>query len=199
MECLTSRRTAAERRLGGRWKYQLPLIHMVRRRRKEAMGETICRRGLLSEGMASTSGRQQGRNRGLCCSVNGSTRSRSTRSRKRSFLSSVMAVGLSCGAHTTSAFSLAGLPSTQSTRTRIGKTGPLSSASTSAVMSPRSSFAGLRVVADVGWAATSPTRTCRGLDGRGMTMGIPKLFRWLTDQYPVISQRLDQGLNEVGS
>ncbi|CAN0099371.1 unnamed protein product [Discosporangium mesarthrocarpum] len=27
-------------------------------------------------------------------------------------------------------------------------------------------------------------------------MGIPKLFRWLTDQYPVISQRLDQGLNE---
>lgn len=28
-------------------------------------------------------------------------------------------------------------------------------------------------------------------------MGIPKLFRWLTDQYPVISQRLDQGLNEV--
>lgn len=28
-----------------------------------------------------------------------------------------------------------------------------------------------------------------------LTMGIPKLFRWLTDQYPVISQRLDQGLN----
>ena len=30
-------------------------------------------------------------------------------------------------------------------------------------------------------------------------MGIPKLFRWLTDQYPAISKRLDQGLNEVSS
>lgn len=30
-----------------------------------------------------------------------------------------------------------------------------------------------------------------------LRMGIPKLFRWLTDQYPAISKRLDQGLSEV--
>lgn len=35
------------------------------------------------------------------------------------------------------------------------------------------------------------------VDSGELSMGIPKLFRWLTDQYPVISQRLDQGLNEV--
>ena len=41
------------------------------------------------------------------------------------------------------------------------------------------------------------SRCWRGHRGGGLSMGIPKLFRWLTDQYPVISHRLDQGLNEV--
>ena len=29
-----------------------------------------------------------------------------------------------------------------------------------------------------------------------MTMGIPKLFRWLTDQYPAINQKISDGFNE---
>jgi hypothetical protein len=32
-----------------------------------------------------------------------------------------------------------------------------------------------------------------------VTMGIPKLFRWLTDQYPAINQRINDGFNEVSS
>ena len=72
--------------------------------------------------------------------------------------------------------------------------------------SSRSAFAGLRVAdgcyagggAGAGTAKLG-SRSSRGPTGGvgGLSMGIPKLFRWLTDQYPVISQRLDQGLNEV--
>lgn len=50
-----------------------------------------------------------------------------------------------------------------------------------------------------GGAGIQRLQRCTWPRGRAgeLSMGIPKLFRWLTDQYPVISQRLDQGLNEV--
>lgn len=75
----------------------------------------------------------------------------------------------------------------------------LGSGSAIGISSGRSSFAGSTSCV-VGAAQSSirrrRSRTAGGAGGP-LRMGIPKLFRWLTDQYPVISQRLDQGLNEV--
>lgn len=115
-----------------------------------------------------------------------------------------LAAGLLCCSsttpHITSAFSL--VPA-RATRPLRASTAVGSSAGGAAVVgsSSRSAFAGLRV-ADWcyqhagGGAAEARSRGSTGGVG-GLSMGIPKLFRWLTDQYPVISQRLDQGLNEV--
>lgn len=123
-----------------------------------------------------------------------------------------LAVGLLCCSsttpHTASAFSL--VPA-RAARSFAGSTAVESSAGRASVagFSSRSAFAGLRVVNGCcyagGSAAVARTtklgnRNSRGATGGGvggLSMGIPKLFRWLTDQYPVISQRLDQGLNEV--
>lgn len=114
-----------------------------------------------------------------------------------------LAVGLYCAASrcTTSAFSLA-LPRAASFEagTAVG----LSARCGVAGISLRSSFDGQRVLAGcaVGWAgapaaAKQDRKMLRGGAAGALTMGIPKMFRWLTDQYPVISQRLDQGFNEV--
>lgn len=69
------------------------------------------------------------------------------------------------------------------------------------VSSLQSSFAGSPCVAALGQQPGRRSRLARrggaAAGAGGLRMGIPKLFRWLTDQYPVISQRLDQGLNEV--
>lgn len=67
------------------------------------------------------------------------------------------------------------------------------------VSSLQSSFAGSSCFARLAQhrGSSSSRRSRVGAGAGGLRMGIPKLFRWLTDQYPVISQRLDQGLNEV--
>lgn len=68
------------------------------------------------------------------------------------------------------------------------------------VSSLQSSFAGSSCVAALGSRRSRlARREGAGAGAGGLRMGIPKLFRWLTDQYPVISQRLDQGLNEVSA
>lgn len=69
-------------------------------------------------------------------------------------------------------------------------------------MSPRSSsFAGMglggAVMVKRERTAGRAETTVIGRGRRALVMGIPKLFRWLTDQYPAINQRLDQKLNEV--
>lgn len=116
-----------------------------------------------------------------------------------------LAAGLLCCSsttpHTTSAFSL--VPA-RAARPLGGRTALGSSVGGAAAVgfSSRSAFAGLRVADGCyqhAGGAKLGNRNSRGPTGGvgGLSMGIPKLFRWLTDQYPVISQRLDQGLNEV--
>ncbi|CAM9202280.1 unnamed protein product [Ectocarpus sp. 12 AP-2014] len=86
------------------------------------------------------------------------------------------------------------LPGAVSRSSSIG----LGSRSAMGISPGRSSFAGSSSCV-VGAAQSSIRRSrSRAAGGAGgpLRMGIPKLFRWLTDQYPVISQRLDQGLNE---
>lgn len=124
-------------------------------------------------------------------------------------LRSAAVVGLCTTARTTSAFST-GLLSRgsspgvvrRSSATLLGSSSVSSLATARLSPSLYSSFAGLRMpecgVAG-GLEHDGRRRGMRRLaDGAGaLRMGIPKLFRWLTDQYPVISQRLDQGLNDV--
>lgn len=112
-----------------------------------------------------------------------------------------LAAGLLCRSSSTSAFSLS--PGRVS-RAIGGNTAVGSSASHAVVgfSSRASAFGGLPVIdgcynAAGGGFAKLTNRNSRGGGVGGLSMGIPKLFRWLTDQYPVISQRLDQGLNEV--
>jgi hypothetical protein len=54
-----------------------------------------------------------------------------------------------------------------------------------------SSFLGVRSAA-ISRSSAAPSRK-----QLTVTMGIPKLFRWLTDQYPAINQRINDGFNEV--
>lgn len=65
----------------------------------------------------------------------------------------------------------------------------------------QSHFLGQRLPACRLGVAASSLRRIKSDSARSavvpLRMGIPKLFRWLTDQYPAISKRLDQGLNEV--
>jgi len=115
-----------------------------------------------------------------------------------------LAAGLLCCSTepTASAFLLPGTASRRSSSSRGRYRADLRDRRTVGVSSLRSSFAGASPVAVARHQGRRRGRFSlvreRG-GANGLTMGIPKLFRWLTDQYPVISQRLDQGLNEVSN
>ncbi|CAM9601459.1 unnamed protein product [Ectocarpus fasciculatus] len=113
---------------------------------------------------------------------------------RHSSLALSLAVGLLCSSTSPAPVCAFLLPGAVSRSSSMG----LGSGSAIGISSGRSSFAGSSSCV-VGSAKSSirrrRTKTAGGAGGH-LRMGIPKLFRWLTDQYPVISQRLDQGLNE---
>lgn len=113
-------------------------------------------------------------------------------SRRRPRRRRLLTIGtvLFSAASPTSAFSLA--------FERVGRLSGVSPA----LSHRRSSFVGQRLAVysgiEVALNGLHEARTApAGSRAGALWMGIPKLFRWLTDQYPAISKRLDQGLNEV--
>lgn len=112
-----------------------------------------------------------------------------------------LAVGLLCSSTAPTpafGFFLPGAAVSPSGRSAGGNSMGVGGGRAVGVSSLRSSFAGSPCVATLPGGRSRLARQSReGAGAGGLRMGIPKLFRWLTDQYPAISQRLDQGLNEV--